>query len=86
MFYPKLTQRASSFYSCYLRIDPFYELKVKVNMKIKKSLLLSFIFLFSFSSPAFAEIDLDIQTMNASKAATRAGNGDRGPALAVLKS
>ncbi len=54
-------------------------------MKIKKSLLLSFIFLFSFSSPAFAEIDLDIQTMNASKAATRAGNGDRGPALAVLK-
>ena len=59
--------------------------KEKVNMKIKKSLVLSFVFLFSFSSPAFAEIDLDIQTMNASKAATRAGNGDRGPALAVLK-
>jgi hypothetical protein len=59
--------------------------KEKVNMKIKKSLVLSFVFLFSFSSPAFAEIDIDIQTMNASKAATRAGNGDRGPALAVLK-
>ena len=41
-------------------------------MKIKKTLLLSLVFLFSFSSPAFAEIDLDIQTMNASKAATRA--------------
>ena len=54
-------------------------------MKIKKSLVLSIVFLFSFTSPAFAEIDLDIQTMNASKAATRAGNGDRGPALAVLK-
>ena len=54
-------------------------------MKIKKSLVLSFVFVFSFSSPAFAEIDLDIQTMNASKAATRAGNGDRGPALAALK-
>ena len=52
---------------------------------IKKSLLLSLVFIFSSTTPAFAEIDVDIQTMNASKAATRAGNGERGPALAVLK-
>ncbi|MDP4746601.1 MAG: hypothetical protein NWR58_02020, partial [Candidatus Nanopelagicales bacterium] len=52
---------------------------------IKKSLLLSLVFIFSVTTPAFAEIDLDIQTMNASKSATRAGNGERGPALAVLK-
>jgi len=48
---------------------------------IKKSLLLSLVFIFSATTPAFAEIDVDIQTMNASKAAT----GERGPALAVLK-
>ena len=48
---------------------------------IKKSLLLSLVFIFSSTTPAFAEIDVDIQTMNASKAAT----GERGPALAVLK-
>lgn len=52
---------------------------------IKKSLVLSLVFTFSLSTPAFAEINLDIQTMNASKAATRAANGERGPALAVLK-
>jgi aldose sugar dehydrogenase len=48
---------------------------------IKKSLLLSLVFIFSATTPAFAEIDVDIQTMNASKSAT----GERGPALAVLK-
>ena len=52
---------------------------------VKKSLLLSLVFVFSATTPAFAEINLDTQTMNASQAATRADNGERGPALAVLK-
>jgi glucose/arabinose dehydrogenase len=40
----------------------------------------------SFISPAqAADIDVDIQTMNISKTVTKADNGQRGPALAVLK-
>lgn len=40
----------------------------------------------SFQNGAQAlDIDVDIQTMNISKTVTRADNGERGPALAVLK-
>ena len=40
----------------------------------------------SFLNSAQAlDIDVDIQTMNISKTVTRADNGERGPALAVLK-
>ena len=31
------------------------------------------------------DIDVDIQTMNISKTVTRADNGERGPALAILR-